>query len=1478
MKSFILTISSLLIINFIIKGQISNKPLQLTNPVPPSPQAAAFAKYGEIPVSLNSGIPSISIPIYNISAGKIGVPVNFSYHAGGIKVEELASNVGLGWSLNAGGSIVRETRGIPDESNSGYYNTSGDVNAFLNNTLNSTQRQAFLSNLRTGLVDGERDMFTYSLPGGLSGKFFQDDGGNYVTMPKSNLKITGGINGGWTILDDNGTKYIFHTCDITSSISQTSSSSTGAGPSSGFNDGNESFGPSAWYVDSIMDVNNETILLSYNSNTIGFPFTDNFTKKILTTASSISYAFGYFSIPTEMNSSALTINSVTSNRIKKIDWKSGKIEFNYSNTNRLDLNNDYALSSIIISNYLGSQVKKFNVLTSYFISPANTFRPDDPTLQYRLKLDAVQEIGTDGSVLPPFKFAYSSVTIPDRFSNSQDNWGYFNGKANGNSVLTYYQNVLGVRKKFGANRDIDPSFTQMGMLTSIFYPTGGKTEFKFENNHFHEAKDPFYTYDGTPIVGISGNNSGGATDQYYFQYSNNFTVDSAMATQNNQAAFQVHSSGGCENSNNNPCSVYIQITGPNGYTSNNPADESVLFLAPGNYTVTGTIETEYAHTPYAAVTFSLNAGTYNSAGIYDGLIGGLRIKQITSYDNTGNIVGTKQYDYTSDFGNYSSGVASYKGGRPDYSHLETYYNATAQTLGDGSETRVYHTDVYESFSAVSNLPLMTSAGGYVTYGKVTETESSPDGKTNGKTEYYFTTYDDAQDIVSDAFPYPTPCTFDWMRGLPTGEIYYQRMTDGSYQRLKEKIYKYTFLHNDAEPTKTIIRNLKGSVLTFYEPAVYATDVLNSGLAIATINTVSEFYWLQSDTTIIYFNNQRALSTFNVYNYRTNPFQIIDKISQDSKGHLLKHAFTYPYDYLSTAPYSAMIARHELSPIIQTADFNGSTSMTEINTNFQSFGDNSIQPSGIQQKTLSNPSEFRIMFNSYNGYGHILEQQKANDVKEAFLWGYNTTYPVAKITNTTSAIAQATITQSILDNPTDDAALRNHLNNLRNIPGALVTTYTYTPLVGITSETDPSGKTTFYEYDSFNRLKNIKDYQGNIVKNFQYNYVNSCGSGCVVLPMQTFNGSNTIGYPVGVFNVNAQLLGQATNQNQYVNLWNADPDNLAKGTLTPGINPLHFNLTAAANQTPPSSLYGLRFYQFDLDYSQMDDINLQNGEFIDFGDGTVVRLGSLFNGNGLPANTVIAQPEPYLRLIHNYPNSNLKTLTLYHNDASEVPFFGNMNIPSTCTSKMKNLRGNFPQFVYRIGGNGSLESTWNSVAGILNWNNISSVTDFLPHNGDLVTPCSNMNYAQDFMANNKGLKYIGTSIYGYYRTGYRDLSFKISRLKSDWNSYFTKLETLQINEDHWNHEDLSGLINLKDFRLTATTQNHLDDVNSPLIPISAQVLDNAIIQIANGAGTAGVKNGVIRFYTGGSTTTPSSGPAITQLKNAGWHIYLNDSAQ
>src|SRR5688572_2688287 len=83
--------------------------------IPPSPSAAAIEKFSSIPVDYSTGVPSISYPIWSWQRGKLQLSLGFNYHAGGHKVDDMPSNVGLGWALTGLGRVSRTIRGIPDD-------------------------------------------------------------------------------------------------------------------------------------------------------------------------------------------------------------------------------------------------------------------------------------------------------------------------------------------------------------------------------------------------------------------------------------------------------------------------------------------------------------------------------------------------------------------------------------------------------------------------------------------------------------------------------------------------------------------------------------------------------------------------------------------------------------------------------------------------------------------------------------------------------------------------------------------------------------------------------------------------------------------------------------------------------------------------------------------------------------------------------------------------------------------------------------------------------------------------------------------------------------------------------------------------------------------------------------------------------------------------------------------------------------------
>jgi len=84
-----------------------------------TPTAAALGRYETVPVDESTGVPQISIPLFSFHVGDVEFPVTPSYHAGGVKVDQLESQVGLSWSLLGFPNMSRNIRGIPDENSRG---------------------------------------------------------------------------------------------------------------------------------------------------------------------------------------------------------------------------------------------------------------------------------------------------------------------------------------------------------------------------------------------------------------------------------------------------------------------------------------------------------------------------------------------------------------------------------------------------------------------------------------------------------------------------------------------------------------------------------------------------------------------------------------------------------------------------------------------------------------------------------------------------------------------------------------------------------------------------------------------------------------------------------------------------------------------------------------------------------------------------------------------------------------------------------------------------------------------------------------------------------------------------------------------------------------------------------------------------------------------------------------------------------------
>jgi|GEM_PF-4937040 len=152
------------LLSLLFTAQSGGTSESLNKITPLSPNSAAFEKYGTIPVNLSAGVITPSIPLFNIQAGTNNFNVAINYSSQGLRVDELPTNLGMGWSLNLG-SITRSIKDLPDENFpriSEIGTISGDDNFYIGNSL------------ANDIIDSERDIFTLNVDG-YSTKFILDN-------------------------------------------------------------------------------------------------------------------------------------------------------------------------------------------------------------------------------------------------------------------------------------------------------------------------------------------------------------------------------------------------------------------------------------------------------------------------------------------------------------------------------------------------------------------------------------------------------------------------------------------------------------------------------------------------------------------------------------------------------------------------------------------------------------------------------------------------------------------------------------------------------------------------------------------------------------------------------------------------------------------------------------------------------------------------------------------------------------------------------------------------------------------------------------------------------------------------------------------------------------------------------------------------------------------------------------------------------
>jgi hypothetical protein len=438
-----------------------------------------------------TGIPSISVPFFTITQNGYSLPISISYSASGIRVDESASRIGLGWTLNAGGIVSRTTKGIPDYSTgadgTGYKSyVSSNPLPLANQSLTGTGIQSVLGKIFTGQTDGEPDLTMYSF-GSRGGKFFVNPENNIAyPIPYQNILIESGAFApypeGYKITDEDGNQFIF--ADI-ERVTIRDSYGTVLSPSKN----------TGYYLTKIILTDKSSIAFIYN--TISYStFTGNRDTKIdrimgpessgLPCDAQATAGSG----ATQMERTSIYLHTITP-RLQTIVYDQGRIEFTYSTSARSDIAGDFRLMQITQYD-MDNEVKKYVLDHDY----TPTYDAANPT-NGRLRLKKVTERDKNGNDLLPVTFSYDNTAFPTVGTPKQDLWGYYNNEVN---ETVYSVNGVNVKSLLprtengqytfvtqGALRTISPTYTQAAVLNGIAYPDGATVTFTFENNVYRDV-------------------------------------------------------------------------------------------------------------------------------------------------------------------------------------------------------------------------------------------------------------------------------------------------------------------------------------------------------------------------------------------------------------------------------------------------------------------------------------------------------------------------------------------------------------------------------------------------------------------------------------------------------------------------------------------------------------------------------------------------------------------------------------------------------------------------------------------------------------------------------------------------------------------------------------------------------------------------------------------------------------------------------